>query len=46
LSDALFAIITMTYKFKKDDEMNLFRDGLMEKDAIIGVDLLASNIKK
>jgi len=47
LSDALFITITMTCKFKEEDEMNLFVDGLMEKDVIIGVevDLLTSNIK-
>jgi hypothetical protein len=37
LSNALFITITMTCKFKEEDEMNLFVDGLMEKDVIIGV---------
>ncbi len=48
LSNALFATITMTCKLTKEVEMNLFVNGLMEKNAIIGVelDLLASNIKR
>jgi hypothetical protein len=29
----------MTCKFKEEDEMNLFVDGLMEKDVIIGVEV-------
>ncbi len=46
--DAFFITITMTCKFKEKDETNLFVDGLMENDVIIGVELnlLASNIKK
>ncbi len=48
LSNALFATITMTCKLTKEVEMNLFVNGLMEKNAIVGVELdwLASNIKK
>jgi hypothetical protein len=48
LLDALFIAITMICKFRKKAETNLFVDGLMEKDVIIGVelDLLASNLNR
>jgi hypothetical protein len=48
LLDALFVAITMTCKFRKEAETNLFVDGLMEKHVVIGVELdfLASNLKR